>query len=419
MKVTDYIDVRKKSLVSRYAKKTVAIGHFIEDYMAGDVDIKGDFLEMMRSKNQIFNWKFVGHHWKFFLTRLIPEVTLHSKKQDERIVKQHYDNKNDLFNWFLGPKMIYTSCYYKTGNESLEKAQENKMDLIAEKMQLKKDETLLDIGCGWGTLVAHMAKHYGVKSTGVTIAQAGADWANNQIKEAGVTNRANIMVMDYRDIPKKKYNKISCLEMAEHVGIKNFRNFMKQIYDMLEDDGIFYLQIAGLRERDSLFFDKKTKSDLVWGLFMSEYIFSGADASMPLNWDLRQIEKVGFEVHSVENIGIHYSKTIHGWYENWMKNRDKVMEKYGQRVFRMYEIFLGWSTIIAMEGASTAYQIVCYKNKDNFDRNRFIGKTSLGEHSNFGNKRINGSSAKASSARTAKSKVKTKTAPKAKTKAKK
>ncbi len=359
------------------------MGHFIEDYIAEKVDIKVSFMELLKYKNDIFTFNFATPHYYFFILRMIPEVIIHSQKQDKRIIRSHYDNKNDLFSWFLGPKMIYTSCYFKNLDESLEVAQENKMNLIAQKMQLKEGEELLDIGCGWGTLVAHMAKHYGVNTTGVTIAQAGAEWATRQIREYGVENRAKIWTMDYRDIPKdKKYNKITCLEMAEHVGIKYFKKFMKQCYDLLEDDGLFYIQIAGLRERNSLF-QKENQEDLVWGLFMNKYIFSGADASMPLNWDLHRIEKVGFEVHSVENIGNHYSITINKWYNNWLSNKDKVLEKYGERIFRIYEIFLAWSVLIGRHGGSTAYQIVCHKNMDRFDRTMFIGTTNLGEHDKF------------------------------------
>jgi cyclopropane fatty-acyl-phospholipid synthase-like methyltransferase len=120
-------------------------------------------------------------------------------------------------------------------------------------------------------------------------------------------------------------------------------------------------------------------------MFMSENIFSGADASMPLNWDIRQLEKAGFEVHSVENIGIHYAKTIDAWYYNWMSNKDKVIAKYGEHTFRMYQVFLGWSVEIAKQGSSSAYQITCYKNLDKFNRGRFIGKTSLGESSGVKN----------------------------------
>ncbi len=384
LKVSDFIEIKDRSIASNYRADKAKVGHFMEDYMNGRIDLVRDFKDVMKHKDEIFTWGFTAHHYKFFLTRFIPEVVIHSQQQDERIIRGHYDDKNDLFNWFLGPRMIYTSCYFKDENEPLEQAQDNKMDLIAQKMQLKEGQTLLDIGCGWGTLVTHLARHYGVDATGVTIAEAGKDWAESLIKENGVEDRARILRMDYRDIPKKKYDRITCLEMAEHVGVKYFRKFMKQIYDMLEDDGIFYLQIAGLRERESLFHGPD-QEDIVWGLFMSEYIFSGADASMPLNWDLKQIEKAGFEVHSVENIGIHYSKTIDAWYHNWMGNKDKVIAKYGEYTFRMYQIFLGWSVEIAREGGSTAYQIVCYKNQDEFKRNRFIGKTSLGESSGVTN----------------------------------
>lgn len=380
MKVSDFIEVKDPKVGGRYRNKKAQAGHFVQDYINGKIDINMDLFEMLKHKDEIFNYDYVWHHYKFFFSRMIPEVVSHSQKQDERIVRSHYDNKNDLFNWFLGPRMIYTSCYFENQNETLEAAQDNKMNLIARKMQLKKGESLLDIGCGWGTLVAHMAKYYGVDATGVTIAQAGAEWGTRQIGEYGVSpEQARIWRMDYRDIPRnKKYDKITCLEMAEHVGIKNFKKFMKQIYDMLEDDGLFYMQIAAIRERRHLF-QKKDREDLVWGLFMNEYIFSGADASMPLNWDLQRVEKVGFEVHSVENIGIHYGKTIHYWYDNWMRNKEKVLEKYGEQTFRIYSIFLAWSVYIARQGSSTAYQIVCRKNLNNADRNRFIGKTNLGE----------------------------------------
>jgi cyclopropane fatty-acyl-phospholipid synthase-like methyltransferase len=381
--IADLIEVKNPRVAGRYKKEKVSIGHFVEDYIAEKIDIKVSLRELLKNKSDIFTFNFVSHHYYFFISRMIPEVVIHSQKQDKRIIKSHYDNKNDLFRWFLGPKMIYTSCYFKDINESLENAQENKLNLIAQKMQLKEGEELLDIGCGWGTLVAHLAKYYGVNTTGVTIAQAGAEWAAKQIKEYGVEDRAKVWTMDYRDIPKnKKYNKITCLEMAEHVGIKYFKKFMKQCYDLLEDDGIFYLQIAGLRERSSLL-QKKNREDLVWGLFMNEYIFSGADASMPLNWDLQRIEKVGFEVHSVENIGNHYSITIDRWYDNWISNKEKVLEKYGERIFRIYEIFLAWSVIIGRQGSSTAYQIVCHKNLNKFNRSKFIGSINLGEHNDI------------------------------------
>ncbi len=358
---------------SRYkGSNTVPMATLIEDYIHGRIDIEGDFRDFLRNRTQYVNYKLVADHVKFFLTRFIPEVTIHSKKQDERIVQEHYDRGNDFFNWFLGPRMIYTSAFFTDLKQDLESAQDQKMSLVCDKLHLKQGESMLDIGCGWGTLALYAARERGADATGVTIAEQGAAYATRQIAEAGYSDSARILRMDYRDIPRRKYNKISCLEMAEHVGVKNFRKFMKQINSMLEDDGLFYLQIAGLKAGVH-------PESLVWGLFMNKYIFSGADASMPLSFVVKNLEKAGFEIHSVENIGIHYSITIDRWYDNWMRNRSKVEEKYGQFWFRLWQVFLGWSVHIAAQGNSTCFQIVCNKNLENFDRYRWVGELGLGE----------------------------------------
>jgi cyclopropane fatty-acyl-phospholipid synthase-like methyltransferase len=146
--------------------------------------------------------------------------------------------------------------------------------------------------------------------------------------------------------------------MAEHVGIKNFQKFLLQVRSMLNDDGIFYLQIAGLRRSWQF-------EDLVWGLFMAKYIFPGADASCPLGFVTSQAERAGFEVHRVENCGVHYAVTIHKWYENWKKNEAAIVEKYGQKWFRMWMMFLSWSVIIGGQGSSTVFMITMSKNIKN------------------------------------------------------
>lgn len=384
MKISDFIEVKNPKFKKRYSGKKVEAGHWIQDYLNGDIDMKGDFMEFIDNIKELCKFGFVGHHYKFFVTEFLPEIMSHSQKMDEATILSHYNDQNDIFRWFLGPRMVYTSGYYKSGDETLEQAQDNKLDLIAQKMQLKEGESLLDIGCGWGTLVAHMAKNYNMDTTGVTITPEQAEWGRRLIKENGVEDQSRILTIDYRDIPKRKYNKITCLEMAEHVGIKYFQKFMEQIYDLLEDDGIFYLQIAALRERKSLFYGPDQET-IVWGLFMNEYIFPGADASMPVSWDLRRIEKAGFEINTVENVGIHYSKTIAAWYNNWMSNKDKVIEKYGEMQFRMYQVFLGWSTRIAAIGGSSAYQIICHKNINSVKRDRYIGRIALGENKKFDN----------------------------------
>jgi cyclopropane fatty-acyl-phospholipid synthase-like methyltransferase len=216
-------------------------------------------------------------------------------------------------------------------------------------------------------LTAYAAKKHGTDSTGVTLARNQTEFGNNRIKEWGVSDRARILCMDYRDIPATKYNKITCLEMAEHVGVLRFQEFLLQVREMLEDDGLFYMQVAGLRATWQY-------EDFIWGLFMARYVFPGADASTPLYWYVSQLEKAGFEVKSMDTVGVHYSATIWKWYQNWMKNRDTIIDRYGKRWFRVWEIFLAWSTIVARQGNATCYQIVAHKNRNGFDRSALISK---------------------------------------------
>jgi len=372
MQISDFVAVNKKSLNKRYSKKKVPIIRVVEDYIAGDIDLKvNTFAELLKHKKEIFEFKFVSSHYRFFLTKFLPQVIIHSKAQDTRIAQDHYDIGNDFFNWFLGPYMVYTSGIYKTGKESLEQAQQNKIDLVAEKINLQKGDKMLDIGCGWGTLLYNSAKKYGATVTGVTIAEQGYQYISEQIKKQKLQGKVDVLKIDYRDIPEQKYDKITCIEMAEHVGVKNFNKFMKQVYNLLDDDGIYYQQVAGLKS------GLWNMESLVWGLFMNKYIFPGADASMPLKWYIKKLENAGFEVRSVETVGIHYSNTLNQWHQNWLKNKQHVLKAYNQYWFRLWDAFLAWSTQIAAEGHATCYQIVAHKNKAAFNRKQFIGKPAL------------------------------------------
>jgi len=252
---------------------------------------------------------------------------------DEEQVRDHYDRGDDFYGWFLGPRMIYTSGIISDINkeETLEEMQDNKMAIVCEKIGLKQGESMLDIGCGWGTLSRFASSQYGAQVTGITLGRNQTAWGNNGLRTDGVPDsQSRILCMDYRDIPfvTGGYKKITCLEMAEHVGVRHFSTFLTQVNNMLDDDGVFFLQIAGLRKSWQY-------EDLIWGLFMNKYIFPGADASTPLGWFVDKLEGAGFEVKAVDTIGVHYSATIWRWYRNWMGNRDKVEAKYGKRWFRV------------------------------------------------------------------------------------
>ena len=340
---------------------------FVERYVAGDVKVSGDLQAFFRRKEEVLNYRLTLEQLKFILGGFIPSVLVHTPAADRKTVTGHYDRGNDFFHAFLDDIMVYTSAFFESQGDTLEQAQLRKLDVVAEKIQLKPGERLLDIGCGWGTLVAHMAERHGADATGVTLAKRQAEFGTERINQKGLAGKARILTLDYRQIPKERWNKITVLEMAEHVGIRKFQKFMRQLNSMLEDDGLLFLQIAGLRRN-------WTPEDFTWGMFMSKYVFPGADASMPLSFVCKHLEKAGFEIHSVENIGIHYSMTIDRWYRNWLSNRDEVVKAYGERWFRLWEIFLAWSTLIAERGGSTAFQLVCNKNRSAFERKRWIGE---------------------------------------------
>lgn len=197
--------------------------------------------------------------------------------------------------------MIYTSGVISDINreETLEELQDNKMQIVCNKIGLKAGERVLDLGCGWGTLSRFMSSKYGAQVTGVTLGRNQTKWGNDGLRRDGIPeSQSKIVCCDYRDtpIPEGKYNKITCLEMAEHVGIRHFTGFLRQLYDMLEDDGVVYMQLAGLRKGWQY-------EDLIWGLFMNKYIFPGADASTPLGFYISSFEAAGFEVKSVDTIG--------------------------------------------------------------------------------------------------------------------
>ncbi|CAH7675699.1 cyclopropane-fatty-acyl-phospholipid synthase [Phakopsora pachyrhizi] len=336
-------------------------------FFDGKIELKGDMLDILEYRHDWASFHLTPTLFKYVITRLIPEVILHTTSQDEEQVRDHYDRGDDFYRWFLGPRMVYTSGIVSDPEreESLEDLQDNKLKLVCQKLDLKPDDHLLDIGCGWGTLAAFAAKNYGCKVTGVTLGRNQAKFGNERIAANGIpSSQAKILCQDFRDTPaepKGRFSKIVTLEMAEHVGIRRYPDFLKQVYDLLADDGTLVFQVAGIRTNWQY-------EDLIWGLFMNKYIFPGADASLNLGWVITKLEQAGFEVRAIDVLGVHYSATIWRWYKNWQSNAEKVKEKYGERWYRIWEFFLAYSTITPRQGSVSVFQITLHKNINSFDR---------------------------------------------------
>lgn len=393
---------RGQKLRKIYANRRIPMCEFYEFYCDGDVTFnpkceEGDCLLILsKHRDEFVNYKTTLRQLLWLLSQFVPIQGGHgsgnsSQKDVDSTTKEiaeHYDRGNNFFHAFMGDSMVYTSGVFKqlpkfgdtlgyaasAADGTLEQAQFNKMQLICEKLQLKEGERFLDIGCGWGTLTRHAVREYGAVGTGVTLSAEGKKYC--LAAGAAEGTETEILHMDYRLIPKdRKFDKIASIEMAEHVGIKNFVDpYLKSVRELMSsDDGMFLMQVAGLRQGSNW-------QDIAWGLFMSKYIFPGADASTPLNWYIRQLELAGFEVHSVETIGRHYSHTLHKWYDNWMSRKEAILSGdidaeretlKGDRLFRMWEFFLAYSVIASGQGSATCYQILAHPNTYDFPRDRF------------------------------------------------
>jgi cyclopropane fatty-acyl-phospholipid synthase-like methyltransferase len=370
--VHDFVTFDDPRLASAWRGKRVPISDLYEAYIDGRVDIPDDKWEpFFESRHQTVSFRLTESHVKWAFSNFLPEVAIHSKEQDSRIVGEHYNRGNDFFGWFLGESMVYTAASFETPAMSLEDAQHRKIDRACAKLRLSPGESLLDIGCGWGTFVARAARDFGARAHGVTLAREQVAFGTSRIAAYGVADRAKVEVLDYRNVTGR-FDKIVSLEMVEHVGVKNLSSYFKKVHELLADDGLFVLQWTGIRKlyqpQNPLTALALKPEDLIWALFMSRYIFPGADASLPLSSMLRAAEGAGFEIEEVERMSAHYVLTLRAWRDNWTSHRAEVVKAYGERWYRLWSFFLYWARLMGEQGAGFTYQVTMHKNSDRFPR---------------------------------------------------
>ena len=222
----------------------------------------------------------------------------------------------------------------------------------------------------------YAAARFGALATGITLSKNQTAFGNARIADANLSERARIECLDYREMPRRQYDRIVSLEMVEHVGIKNLSKFFALVYDRLRDDGMLLLQFTGLRRGAGMgvFPAGLRPEDMIWGLFMNKYIFPGADASLPLSDMTKAMEKAGFSIQSAENVSVHYALTIKRWHDNWVKQKDAIVLAYGLRWYRLWFLFLAWSWRIGLQGNDECFQVVAHKNIDRFNRKIFLSR---------------------------------------------
>ena len=268
-------------------------------------------------------------------------------------IQFHYDLSNDFYRLFLDDEMVYTCGYFRDWNETLEQAQLNKLEMICRKLQLKPGDRMLDIGCGWGALICYAATHYGVQAHGVTLSEAQVELTQQRIRERGLEGQVTVALCDYNDVDQK-FDKISSIGMAEHVGIDNFRGYVKKVRSLLEPDGLFLNHAITRPAKNS---KKEFRKQSAERRLLSKYIFPGGELDHQGHVQ-DELEAGGFEVHDVEGWRDHYGVTCEHWAQRLEANREKAIEIVGEEKYRMWLLYLAGVTMALADGTARIFQTV-------------------------------------------------------------
>ncbi|MEP6464280.1 MAG: cyclopropane-fatty-acyl-phospholipid synthase family protein [Frankiaceae bacterium] len=276
---------------------------------------------------------------------------LHSPGRDRHAVSSHYDVGNDFYRLLLGESMVYSCAYWPTPTASLAQAQAAKCDLVARKLGLRPGMRLLDVGCGWGSLLMHAAREYGVSGVGVTVSQAQAELARKRIADAGLAHRIEIRLQDYRDVADGPYDAISSIGMAEHVGALRFGEYAARLYSLLRPGGrLLNHQITQPRPVGG-----STRTS-----FLSRYVFPDGEL-LPLGGVVRALEVAGFEVRDVESLREHYALTLRQWVSNLQESWDAATVASSAGRARVWLLYLAGSALTFEAGRISVHQVLAVK----------------------------------------------------------
>ncbi|QFU15096.1 class I SAM-dependent methyltransferase [Microvirga thermotolerans] len=272
-------------------------------------------------------------------------------------IAYHYDVSNAFYRLFLDPEMVYTCAYFQPDwHDDLAKAQIDKLDMICRKLRLKPGERLLDIGCGWGALICHAAQHYGVKATGVTLAEEQAALAREKIARLGLQERVEVVVKDFTQM-EGEFDKISSIGMFEHVGIANHPAYFRAVHRLLRPRGLYLHHCIARRAKRTDRAFRKLKPEY---RALTRYIFPGGELDH-LGMSIANLERFGFEVHDVEGWREHYQRTTRLWWENLNARRREAEAEVGPEKTRMWLLYLAGCSLAFARGAVGVNQTLASK----------------------------------------------------------
>jgi cyclopropane-fatty-acyl-phospholipid synthase len=341
-------------------------------YVAGDLEVHGDMYTAMRTISEV---QFGNVSWSerldllrnVGLGRLRPVAPppeeirrtglglRHSKARDAGAISHHYDVSNRFYEYVLGPTMAYTCAVFPTPDATLEQAQEEKFDLVCRKLDLKPGMRLLDVGSGWGGMVMHAAKHYGVTAIGATLSRQQAEWAQKAIADAGLSDRAEVRHSDYRDVPETGFDAVSSIGLSEHIGHGQLPSYFGFLYSKLRPQGRL-LNHSILRPTN------KEPIRVPRG-FINRYVFP--DGELTGMGRLASImQDSGFEVRHEENLREHYAMTLAHWCANLEANWDAAVTEVGLGRARVWRVYMAGSQLAFEQNRIQLHQLLGVRPDD-------------------------------------------------------
>ncbi|AMV20351.1 class I SAM-dependent methyltransferase [Planctomyces sp. SH-PL14] len=286
------------------------------------------------------------------------EIGRSRKQEDNRdFIQFHYDVSNDFYKLFLDPEMVYSCAYFRDWNNSLEQAQQDKLDMICRKLRLQPGERFLDIGCGWGGLICHAARHYGVIAHGITLADEQLKYTQEKIQREGLTGRVTAEIRDYAHLDRQ-FDKIASIGMVEHVGIDNMQLYMDTVGKLLPDRGMFLCHgITRRAKRTAKHFRKVSPEKRI----LAKYIFPGGELDH-LGHMVEKMEAAGFEVHDVEGWRDHYAMTCKHWAQRLEARKDEAIQFIGEERYRIWLLYLAGVGLALGDGSACIFQTVGTKH---------------------------------------------------------
>lgn len=298
---------------------SIALG---EAYMDGRIQIEGSIQRLVKSAYEAHDSFFYNSKLKHFLPK-----QSHSERHSKDDVQSHYDLGNEFYRLWLDPTMTYSCAYFESENDTLEQAQLNKVHHIIKKLHPQPGKTLLDIGCGWGTLMLTAAKEYGLDVSGITLSEEQYKFVQQRIKDEGLEAHAHVYLEDYRELKHGPFDYITSVGMFEHVGEDNLETYFQTVADYLSDDGVAL--IHGITRQQGGAYNG----------WINQYIFPGG--YIPgMTENLEHIVAAGMQVFDLETLRRHYQRTLEIWERNFKQNIAKISESKDRKFIRMWDLYL-------------------------------------------------------------------------------